>query len=377
LAVAAPQWLMQIVESDWFTRYGRRIEEDRLPKGKAARVEFAETIGRDGMQLLDAIYAPDCEDWLAEIPAVETLRRVWVHQYYIIEGQLRFRNAKHLPPASIRFDSPYDPDAHYGNKRSTTWTGYKVHVTETCDSKTPRMITNVETSIAPKSDVDMTEPIHQALLDKGHLPSVHFADAGYVDAQLLVSSQTDYQIELVGPVRPDVSWQAKAKDGYSIENFAIDWTAKTVTCPQGHTTKSWKSTTDAWDNDLIHIQFSRPVCRKCPARKNCTQSKDDPRSLTLRQQAQHQALQEGRQQQKTKAWKHRYGLRAGVEGTFSQGVRAFGLRHCRYIGLAKTHLQHVLTAAAINIVRFDAWLTGSPLAETRTSHFLALLPYAA
>ncbi|MEV4830537.1 transposase [Micromonospora sp. NPDC049257] len=41
----------------------------------------------------------------------------------------------------------------------------------------------------------------------------------------------------------------------------------------------------------------------------------------------------------------------GCEATVSETVRAHGLRHCRYRGLAKTHVQHVLTAAGTNIIR--------------------------
>ena len=64
--------------------------------------------------------------------------------------------------------------------------------------------------------------------------------------------------------------------------------------------------------------------------------------------------------------------RAGVEGTVSQGVRAFGLRQARYRGIAKTHLQHLATAAAINLERIVAWLNDIPRATTRTSRFAAL-----
>ena len=69
------------------------------------------------MRLLTAVYSEASPDWLAQIPAVEILRRSWVHQYYLIEGKLRLREAKDLPPTSLRFDSPYDPEAHYGTKR--------------------------------------------------------------------------------------------------------------------------------------------------------------------------------------------------------------------------------------------------------------------
>ena len=49
-----------------------------------------------------------------------------------------------------------------------------------------------------------------------------------------------------------------------------------------------------------------------------------------------------------------------------------GVRRARYRGLPKTHLQHVLTAVATNLLRLDAWLQGVPFAKTRTSRFAAL-----
>jgi predicted thioredoxin/glutaredoxin len=49
----------------------------------------------------------------------------------------------------------------------------------------------------------------------------------------------------------------------------------------------------------------------------------------------------------------------------------------RYIGLAKTHLQHVLTAIAMNMVRALRWLAGEQLAPTRHSAFAYLYLSAA
>lgn len=79
-----------------------------------------------------------------------------------------------------------------------------------------------------------------------------------------------------------------------------------------------------------------------------------------------------RELQTTPEWKARYERRAGIEGTISQGTRGFGLRRSRYIGEAKTHLQHLLTAGAINLVRFASWMAGVPHAKTRTSQFAAI-----
>jgi transposase len=95
--------------------------------------------------------------------------------------------------------------------------------------------------------------------------------------------------------------------------------------------------------------------------------------MTLRPREQHEALQGARRQQETAEWKAEYAVRAGVEGTLSQGVRGFGLRRCRYIGLAKARLQHVATAAAINVYRLSDWVGGVPRAATRTSPFARLV----
>jgi transposase len=374
LATVAPAWLADLVAPDWFERYATRVEEYRLPKGEAARTALGERIGADGHTILVAVYAPSAPAWLRELPAVQTLRRAWVHQFHLEDDVVRWRKAADLPPAGTRFDSPYDTDARYANKRSTTWTGYKVHLTETSDADTPHLITHVETTSAPVSDIDMTAPIHQALADKGLLPAAHLADAGYVDADLLISSHRDHEIDLVGPVRPDTSWQAKAGQGFDVPAFTIDWEARTVICPEGQTSFDWVPSRDSWGNDTIHIGFHRKTCAACPSRSLCTRSKTGPREITVRPQPQHEALQEVRRNQETEAWRARYGKRAGVEGTVSQAVRVFGLRRCRYLGLAKTRLQHIFTALALNVVRLDAWLTGQPLAKTRRSVFASLKP---
>ena len=68
-----------------------------------------------------------------------------------------------------------------------------------------------------------------------------------------------------------------------------------------------------------------------------------------------------------------YALRAGVEGALSQGVRVWGLRRSRYVGLARVPLQHVLTAAALHLLRLAGWLWEVPRARTRHSAFLRLV----
>jgi transposase len=105
LARIAPDWVRAQAEPDWFDRYGRRFEDSRLPTARTERYALAEQIGRDGHRLLGAV-ADQPSDWMRHIPAIETLRQVWVQQFHWIEGVLRWREAGNLPPASRMIYSP-------------------------------------------------------------------------------------------------------------------------------------------------------------------------------------------------------------------------------------------------------------------------------
>lgn len=373
LATLAPEWLRQQVNPDWFERYGTRMDAYRLPKKKVEQQTLAEMIGQDGFDLLAIIDAPQAPDWLQEVPSVKHLRQVWEHQYEQLEEKgLCWRKASEGPPAAERSNSPYDPEAKYSVKRSIHWFGYKVHLTETCLSQELHLITNVETTASTVQDVQVTESIHQSLKKKGLLPEEHLVDSGYVDAQLLLEIPQTYGVTLIGPVQEDTSWQALAGQGYDLSHFVVDWQAHSVTCPQGKVSQKWNAYTEVAKGEVIMVAFSPLDCQTCAVRNLCTRSKQGPRTLKLRPQAKHEILQASRKEQKTKPWKERYKTRAGVEGTISQGVRKSGLRQSRYIGLAKTHLQHIAIAAATNLVRTARWLQGIPHAQTRRSPFAAL-----
>jgi transposase len=244
------------------------------------------------------------------------------------------------------------------------------------DEDAPHFITHVLTSVAPGPDDAAVAPIHQALADNDLLPSEHLVDAGYPDADSLVASQTQ-DIDLVGPVPTNQHWQQRAQEGFDIASFHVDWEAKVATCPQGQTSRTWSTTHDTRGNAIINIRFDRPACAACASRSQCTRSETGPRELTVRPKAQHQALQAARKRQHTPECKAAYAARAGIEGTLSEGVRVSDLRRSRYRGQAKTHLHHILSAAAINLRRFGAWVNDTPRSRTRTPAFVKLMARAA
>lgn len=371
-----PIWAQAMLPSDWLIRYGVRFDDFRLPTDLSKRQALAEQIGRDGLALLEALYRVEAPAELRQLQAVDVLRRIWVQQYWIDDGTLRWREDRNLPPNALLIVSPYDVDARFGVKRDIRWTGYKLHLTETCNDDTPNLITHVATTAATTADVDLTATIHRDLAARDLTPQEHLVDTGYMDADLIVSSRSDYQTTLIGPVSPDTSWQARAGQGFDSASFQVDWAARQVRCPQGHVSRGWYPGRDSDGVPIIKVPFDRADCAACEVRTQCTKAERGARVLKLRTQAQYEALHAARQQQTSEAFKQQYAKRAGIEGTISQDVRSFDGRLARYRGLAKTHLQHVLTAVALSLSRLLAWWDERPKAQTRQSRFTAVLKAA-
>jgi transposase len=373
LATQAPAWLRSWVSNDWFDRYSERTSNYLLPKAKAQRQKWAETVGEDGLFLLAQVYHAEDYPQLADLPSIETLRRVWVQNFYQLNGKVCLREPKDQPPSAQRISSPYDTEARYSSKRETSWVGYKAHITETCDPDTPSLITQVETRSSTEPDHASVETIHRDLAEKDCLPAEHVVDQGYMSVELLVKSQQDYGIDLLGLVPDDNSWQAR-EGGYDSTQFAIDWDNQCATCPQGKQSCSWSLAQTQSRRPVVKIKFRQADCEVCPTRDRCTRTtKNRRRTLTvLAPQAHYEAQQIARRRQATADFKDRHAIRAGVEGTMSQATVALDGRRSRYRGMEKTHFQHVAIATAINLLRAVAWLNEVPRSVTTPSRFAAL-----
>ena len=374
LAAAAPAWLQGFMPDEWYERYGQRARDWRLPKAEAARAALAMTVGADGFALLEAVHGTDAPGWLWQVPAVETLRALWVQQYYRDQQGLRWRDKGELPPGALAIGSPYDTEARYGIKRGVGWRGYKAHFTEACEPDRPHLVVHVATTVATANDVDTVAARHADLASGDLLPDEHLVDAGYVSVDHVLAARADHGVELVGPLPPDSGWQARDEDGFDLTRFDVDWDHQQVTCPNGKTSRNWRQTTSRRGLPIIQATFRAPDCTPCPDRVRCTRSPVLARHLTFRPRTQYQAQQQLRAEQATDAWRERYAHRAGVEGTIAQAARRGDVHQARYRGLAKTHLQHVLTALALNLVRVDAWLSGIPPGGSWASRLARLRP---
>ncbi len=366
IAEVAPDWLRAWAALEWYTRYGQPVSDFRLPQKAAEREALAVQMGWDGIALLEKVYFdPTTPVEVRQLAAVETLRQIWVQQYVLMEDTLRQRTREEMPPAARLLQSPFDLEARYSYKREREWMGYEVHVTETCDEDTPHLITHIFTTNATAPDFDAVEPIHDDLQQQDLLPDDHLVDRGYTSAPLLYDSLHDYGVNLLGPVVEKHTWQQAT--GYEINAFTIDWEKRQVTCPQGKVSQPWTMREHRRDHELTRVKFRRADCEPCPVHDLCT--KHERRTLSFHEQPVFETVQQRKREQHTEIFRKRYGKRAGVEGSISQCVFALGMRRSRYRGLDKTHLQFVLTAAAMNLSRVLNWHNEKPRSQTRFTRF--------
>lgn len=399
LAAAAPDWLAaRLCLSDWERRYGARIStwQRRVP-GKAERDRLAVQYARDGYALVAACYEETAPPWLREIPAVQVLRTVLIQSFTRALGEdgaevisRREPGGDGVPPAHIKISSPYDADARRGAKKDLHWLGYKLHISETCDDPPacgcpaagrcahdvrPNLITCVMTTPATVCDIELTTPVNAALHDRDLAPARHYLDTGYASALAILDAARLAGITLVTPLRADGSRQARAGSGYDLTAFAIDYDARTATCPQGRTATGRTPVSREGSRDVIVVRFGITTCRPCPVREQCTTARRNGRQLTILPRDQHELQAAARAAQQGENWQDDYKRRAGIEGTISQAVTITGCRQTRYRGLSRTHLGHVCSAVALNLCRLDAYWNDTPLNRKTTTH-LARLTHA-
>jgi transposase len=370
-----PNWMRENLESQWFERYERRAEDFNFSEEKRKQIKVQ--IGEDGINLLTAIDKVTTPEYIKQLPAIKILRQIWIQNYYIEEGRLKYREVGNVPAPKKMISSPYDLEARLSTKRETTWRGYKVHFTETIEENLPQLIVGVETTNALITDKESLSTVQENLAQRSLLPNIHIVDGGYMSANNIVNSKIEHQINLVGPTTPPGGWQAKEAKGFALSDFTIDWDNRRAICPNSKISSSWDDSVAPYGMQIAYIRFRKSDCSVCPNLSDCTNCKSKRRTITVNARPFQEALEQSRLYQQTPEFKSTYKARAGIEGTISQAVRVTGLRQARYRGLAKVSLQHFASASAINFLRLGRHLLGYPREQTRTSPFQALKHIAA
>lgn len=385
LSVACPGWTgSRLHTGDWERRYALRTGSWSSPPHPGTKGEAALQYARDGRALVAACCEDSAPPFARDLDAVQVLRTVLLQNFLMTWDEAAGREVlarreagseTGLPPAERRIVSPYDTAARRGARDGGfLWLGHKLHVTDTCDdppdgARPLNIITGVETAGATVTDVEMTMPVTRSLAGRGLAPAAHYADSGYASAGNILASARDHGVTLITPLPADYSRQAREGKGYDRSKFAIDYDARTATCPQGHRSTGW-SETSGNGKPQVCVRFNAATCRACPVRADCT-SGSRGRSLTLLPRELHEITLAARAAERDPEWRQDYKRRAGSESTVSQFVAA-GARRTRYHDPGKIRLRHNLLAVAINFRRLNAYWNDSPFDRDRTTHFARL-----
>ena len=281
--------------------------------------------------------------------SVKLLRRVLGEQFEIAEGGIQARRRR--PSQAVQ--NPHDPDAHYGNKGTKQWVGYKVHVVESVDPQQPaktkaepgeHFITEIVTSEAAQNEVaGLAEALKRQQEQHQITPAAMYADAGYVTENTLAQAQRN-AMELLGPTRPDPH-----KGPYNADAFVVDVENERAVCPQGKTSTQCSQIKDSYMGSEYYRLEWGSQCDGCPVQKQCTRAKSGRRILVVG--LHHDLVQRRRGEMKADNFSRSMYPRNGIEGTHSELVRGHGLRQTKYRGFDRVALSHYLIGAACNVKR--------------------------
>lgn len=338
---AWPRWWERYVESK--PDYKAKVEILRQKMDQA---------GQDARELLS---------WVEGLPkavrkaeAVRLLGRVFEENFECAQdGAVKQRRAQ--PPGAVH--NPHDPQAQWSSKDTTKqkeWVGYKAQIAETTEEQprekgepTKNVITAVVTQDATASDKAALPVVEQAWEAVGEpKPAVLYADAGYSSGAELARAGEEGR-ELRAPVQP----APKRGGRYSSEAFDVRVEQRLAVCPAGHESTNCSRLEEKKRGKVNYrFEWNRRLCETCDLRAQCLGKGQAHRTLLVGEH--HDLVQGRRREQKTEAFAKDMWRRNGIEGTISELARGYGLRKCRYRGLAKTRLQNLLIGAACNIKRW-------------------------
>ncbi|MFE5806223.1 IS1182 family transposase [Streptomyces sp. NPDC056491] len=364
VAGTSPHLLDDLADEGWGLRHGRPVRLGKNPTKPKTRILAT---GNDALRLLEHLYRHGADRTSG--PRIQALRQIMVQNYdRDTAGHLRWRTAEKeggpgLAPSSRAVVSPYDASARYARHgHIISWKGFAAHLTETCAPDGRNVITDVATTAATTHDSQVLPGIHTRLARRGLLPAEHLVDAGYTSLPHLEQAARDHQVTVTGPLPANPTRQHRQAKGFARDDFHIDYDRREVTCPQGQVSAGWHGpypTSSPTAAPLIVARFAKSQCRPCPARTECTTTADNARTVGFPPRELRDLQLRVRTEQQSPEWKTRYAVRSGVEGTVNEFAHGHGMRRCRYRGQGKAHIQHVLTAIAVNIER----LSGLPPTE--------------
>ena len=358
----------------WWERY---VESsiDYKSSGDIIRAKMRQA-GLDTREILNWIKGlPSKTGFMEE---VRILRRVFEENFEVsAEGAVEKRRAQ--PTGAVH--NPHNPDAQWSCKSTIKingWVGHKVQVAETVEPEprktgepTKGVLTSIITQYAPESDKAGMAAILKEQERLGiEKPETLYADTAYVSGPSIAKAGAEGR-ELMGPA----PGSPNCGGVYTAEAFTVDVERRHAICPAGKSSTQCAHIKEAKTGKSTYRFEWCGYCRSCTLKLKCLHKADRHRMLRVSEH--HTILQARRQLMNTEEFKKDMRHRNGIEGTQSELVRGYGLRHARYRGHRKVRLQNYLIGAACNIKRWCRRVTWEAkqaiVGATNTARPLAVL----
>jgi hypothetical protein len=243
--------------------------------------------------------------------------------------------------------NPSDPDATYDGHKGQ---GYQAQIAETCHPENEvQIITSVIPQTAMESDAHALEEVLEDLKESNLLPDSLLVDTLYAGDENVQRAE-QHDVELVGPV-PSGSQETEGVDELNIDDFNIDEASEEVICcPAGH-----KPVSSVPDLETGKTKTVMPLsaCRPCEFVAECPIEKGRD-GYCLHHTARQRRLAGRRREENTEAFRERYRIRGGIEGTNSGLKRRTGLGRLRVRGSPRVFHAIYLKITGWNILRAAA-----------------------
>lgn len=230
--------------------------------------------------------------------------------------------------APDRVISTVDPESRHMHKSVSSYRdGYKAHIAVEPDTG---IITAAFLTPAGAAD----GPTGVALLE-GEAPGLEvLADSAYGSGEVRAALENASHRAVIKPIRS----RTAVPGGFTLDEFTIDTTARTVTCPQGITVGI----------SAGGVARFLAKCSGCPLRQRCTTAR---RGRVIQLHPHHDLMLAARRDAQTEEFKDPYRRhRPMVERSIAWLV-ARGHRRVRYRGVARNQLGLSLRVSAINLRR--------------------------
>jgi hypothetical protein len=244
-----------------------------------------------------------------------------------------------------RVVSVHDPEMRHGRKSaSKRFDGHKAAIAVDPESQ---LITAV--AVLPGNAPDHQEAldlVEETEANTGMAVEETIGDCAYGDGQTR-QAFADAGRQLVAKV-PKRRGQAY----FPKEDFSIDLTTLTCTCPAGHQCRTVTTIGSGGRYGVPGVprqafQFDGAVCDGCPLRPSCVRARPG-RGRTVMLHPQEALLQEARALQQSEEFAPYRKLRQAAEHRLAR-LMQLGVRQARYFGRTKTRFQLLMAATVANL----------------------------